>query len=59
VAGAAGACEGIERGRPGLLARSPAWWTHLTTDVERHRDGFSAPFYAVHEGDHGIDGWLW
>lgn len=49
----------IRRLRPGELNRPQGWWDWHFRDVEPHRDGGGARFYAVHESERGeSDGYV-
>lgn len=44
--------------RPGFWARGDGWWKTLFADLETWRDGASAYFYVLREGEHGVDGYV-
>jgi predicted acetyltransferase len=47
------------RQRPGDIPRTQAWWDRHFKDREKHRDGATARFYAVHESAPGqADGYV-
>ena len=48
--------EAARRERPGMMARSPAWWAESFADLESRRDGGTALIFAVHEAE-GVDGY--
>ncbi|MHC4414591.1 MAG: GNAT family N-acetyltransferase [Planctomycetota bacterium] len=53
-----GVHERVRPTRPGMLARSDAWWeTRHFYDPEHRRKGRSAQRYAIYEGTAGVDGY--
>lgn len=47
----------VRTGRPGMLTKTDAWWTHEYSDPERWREGASAMFYVLHEVAGTVDGY--
>lgn len=40
--------------RPGWSSRDELWWAHLTSDPEKHRDGFTATRAVLYENADGV-----
>ncbi|GAB3862565.1 GNAT family N-acetyltransferase [Dactylosporangium cerinum] len=40
--------------RPGWSSRDDAWWGHLTSDPEKHREGFTATRAVLYENAAGV-----
>ncbi len=44
--------------QPGLSSRDDTWWAHLTSDPEKHRDGFTATRAVLYENaDGAVEGY--
>lgn len=41
-------------GSPGWSSRDDAWWSHLTTDLEKHREGFTATRAVLYSNADGV-----
>jgi predicted acetyltransferase len=50
--------EQVRPTRPGFIECDENWWNARFLDIERYREGASPFFWAVHEGDDGLDGYL-
>jgi predicted acetyltransferase len=49
--------ERIRPDVPGMLARTPAWWEAVFSDMESRREGASPLFYVLHETAGSVDGY--
>jgi predicted acetyltransferase len=47
--------DAVRPRQPGMLAREGEWWDVWFEDFESDREGFSAYFFAIHEGIEGVD----
>jgi predicted acetyltransferase len=50
--------ERVRQTRPGMIDRPPAWQEHRFEDQERHREGASPYFFAIHETGEGVQGYV-
>ena len=55
-----GVYERVRESRAGVVSRPGAWWESLFSDLEHHREGASALFFALHRsGDRDqVDGYV-
>jgi len=50
--------DAMRAGTPGMMTRRPPWWKiEVFFDPEKHRDGFTAQRYLLHETDGVADGY--